>query len=83
MILIFIFNKSTLAIVLVCHCKGLTDREIHRAIRAGACTQREVARECGAGSICGGCRPLIDELLECRGARFASASTGFELAAAR
>ena len=80
MILIFIFNESRLAIMLVCHCKGLTDREIHRAIRAGACTQREVARECGAGSICGGCRPLIDELLESRSA--ASVGPGFELAAA-
>jgi len=80
MILIFIFNESRLAIVLVCHCKGLTDREIHRAIRAGACTQREVARECGAGSICGGCRPLIDELLERRSAPVVCA--GFELAAA-
>jgi bacterioferritin-associated ferredoxin len=80
MILTFIFNESRLAEMLVCHCKGLTDREVQRAICAGASTQREVARECGAGSICGGCRPLIDELLECRGVR--SASAGFELAAA-
>ena len=80
MILIFIFNESRIAIMLVCHCKGLTDREVRRAIRAGACTQREVARECGAGSICGGCRPLIDELLECRST--ASAGPCFELAAA-
>jgi bacterioferritin-associated ferredoxin len=66
--------------MLVCHCKGLTDREVHRVIRAGAATPREVAHACGAGSVCGGCRPLIDELLECRGT--ASAGTGFELAAA-
>jgi bacterioferritin-associated ferredoxin len=79
-ILIFIFDSCKLPIVLVCHCKGLSDREIHRAIRAGACTRREVARECGAGSICGGCRPLIDELLEHRNP--ASAGPGFELAAA-
>jgi bacterioferritin-associated ferredoxin len=78
--LIFIFDCSKLLIVLVCHCKGLTDREVHCAIRAGAATQREVARACGAGSVCGGCRPLIDELLECRGA--ASAGAGLELAAA-
>ena len=80
MILTFIFNESRLRIMLVCHCKGLTDREVRRAIRAGACTQREVAREYGAGSVCGGCQPLIDELLEGRGAAFAGAS--FELAAA-
>ena len=52
--------------MLVCHCKGLSDREIDRAIRAGAATPRELARSCGAGSICGGCRPLIDELLASR-----------------
>jgi len=80
MILTFIFNESRLQIMLICHCKGLTDREIHRAIRSGASTQREVSRECGAGSVCGGCRPLIDELLECRST--ASAGTCFELAAA-
>ena len=66
--------------MLVCHCKGLTDREIHRAIRAGASTPREVSRECGAGSVCGGCGPLIDELLEHRGS--ACAGAAFELTAA-
>lgn len=66
--------------MLVCHCMGLTDREVHRAIRAGASTQHEVARECGAGSVCGGCRPLIDELLESRSAP--SVCAGFELATA-
>jgi bacterioferritin-associated ferredoxin len=49
--------------MLVCHCKGLTDRDVRSAIEAGACTRREVVRQCGAGSVCGGCRPLIDELL--------------------
>jgi bacterioferritin-associated ferredoxin len=78
--LIFIFVGCRIPVVLVCHCKGLTDREVHRAIRAGASTQREVARECGAGSVCGGCRPLIDELLEGRSAP--SGCAGFELAAA-
>jgi len=66
--------------MLVCHCKGLSDREIDRAIRAGAATSCDVARSCGAGSICGGCRPLIDELLESRGA--APTCAGFEFAAA-
>ena len=66
--------------MLVCHCKGLSDREIERDIRAGAATPCELARSCGAGSICGGCRPLIDELLERRG--IAASNTGFEFAAA-
>jgi bacterioferritin-associated ferredoxin len=67
--------------MLVCHCKALTDRDVKSAIEAGACTRREVARRCGAGSVCGGCRPLIDELLDA-GAPAPSAPLGFEFAAA-
>lgn len=64
--------------MLVCHCKGLTDRDVRRAIQAGACTHHAVTRECGAGSVCGGCRPLIDELLDAP--RGASSVAHFELA---
>jgi bacterioferritin-associated ferredoxin len=78
--LIFNFDAPTLATMLVCHCKGLSQREIERAICAGAGTLREVARHCGAGSVCGGCRPTIDELLESRGP--IRAPHGFELAPA-
>ena len=67
--------------MLVCHCKGLTDRDVRRAIESGACTRRDVVRRCGAGSVCGGCRPLIDELLE-SGERTAPAPLGFDFAAA-
>jgi bacterioferritin-associated ferredoxin len=66
--------------MLVCHCKGVTERDVRRAIESGACTPRAVARTCGAGSMCGGCRPVIDELLDLHDA--APASLGFELAAA-
>jgi len=66
--------------MLVCHCKGLSEREIDHAIRAGAATPCDVARSCGAGSVCGGCLPVIDELLESRAAP--PACTGFEFAAA-
>jgi bacterioferritin-associated ferredoxin len=67
--------------MLVCHCKGLTDRDVRRTIEAGACTRRDVVRRCGAGSVCGGCRPLIDELLE-NGERPAPAPLVFDFAAA-
>jgi len=50
--------------MLVCHCNGVSEREVERAIASGACTHRAVARACGAGGLCGGCRPLIDELLD-------------------
>lgn len=67
--------------MLVCHCKALTDRDVRGAIAAGACTRREIARQCGAGSVCGGCRPLLDELLDVQEAT-PSPGSRFELAAA-
>ncbi|MEE9609471.1 MAG: (2Fe-2S)-binding protein, partial [Myxococcota bacterium] len=30
--------------MVVCHCEGVTDREIRRAVRDGALTRRGVAR---------------------------------------
>ena len=47
----------------VCHCRAVTDGEIRKAIAAGACDLEEVGRSCGAGITCGGCCPLIQELL--------------------
>jgi bacterioferritin-associated ferredoxin len=47
----------------VCHCRAVTDGEIREAIVAGACDLDEVGRRCGAGITCGGCCPLIQELL--------------------
>jgi bacterioferritin-associated ferredoxin len=49
--------------VFVCHCRAVTDGEIREAIAAGACDLDEVGRRCGAGITCGGCCPLIQELL--------------------
>jgi bacterioferritin-associated ferredoxin len=47
----------------VCHCRAVTDGEIREAISAGACDLDQVGRSCGAGITCGGCCPLIQELL--------------------
>lgn len=49
--------------MLVCHCNGVTERRVRAAVHAGACTLREVARSCGAGASCGGCRPEITRIL--------------------
>jgi len=49
--------------VIVCHCKGLSDRDIRKAVREGAVSAADVSRLCRAGSDCGGCRPLIDEII--------------------
>jgi bacterioferritin-associated ferredoxin len=53
----------------VCHCRAVTDGEIREAIQAGACDLDEVGRSCGAGITCGGCCPLIQELLAEHAAR--------------
>jgi bacterioferritin-associated ferredoxin len=42
----------------------VNDRMVRLAIRDGACTRESVADACGAGSVCGGCRPVVDALIE-------------------
>ena len=50
--------------MIVCSCHGITDREIRKHVSEGARTPRQVAEACGAGSRCGGCRPVVREILE-------------------
>ncbi len=50
--------------MIVCHCRAVNDRTIRQAIRSGACSRRQVARACEAGRTCGGCVPVINQLLE-------------------
>jgi bacterioferritin-associated ferredoxin len=45
--------------MLVCQCRGVTDRQIRRLVKDGACSTREVARATGAGMRCGGCRSNV------------------------
>lgn len=49
--------------MLVCHCKAISDQDVRSHAKAGARTLREVGRACGAGRVCGGCRPVIAEIL--------------------
>jgi bacterioferritin-associated ferredoxin len=49
--------------LIVCHCKGLTERDIGKAVREGAVTADDIARFCSAGADCGGCRPVIEEIV--------------------
>ena len=57
----------------VCHCRALTDREIGEEIAAGARDLDEIGRRCGAGITCGGCCPLLQELLDQAAERVAEA----------
>lgn len=47
----------------VCQCTGATRGNIGSAIQCGASTVAEVTEATGAASVCGSCRPLVQELL--------------------
>jgi bacterioferritin-associated ferredoxin len=49
--------------VIICHCEAVSDRVVRSTIRDGALDLDEVARQCGAGSGCGGCHVRITQLL--------------------
>lgn len=49
--------------MIVCHCRAITDREIRQAVLEGALTRNDVERACNAGLECGGCHPLIEQLI--------------------
>lgn len=50
--------------MLVCHCRGITDRQIRRLVREGASSTRDVARATGAGLRCGGCRSNVKQVFD-------------------
>jgi len=51
--------------VIVCLCRGVSDRAVHEALAAGACSLRELAAACrGAGTDCGSCRRMLTALLD-------------------
>lgn len=65
MTLTITFNwlESDLPHMIVCHCHGVTDREIRACVESGARTCGDVSAECGAGTGCGGCVELVAELV--------------------
>ena len=58
----------------VCHCHGITDHTIRTCVQQGATTTENVGRSCGAGTSCGGCRPLIDKLVQRETQRFVASN---------
>ena len=50
--------------MLVCHCYGIREARIRKAIRNGASSLQQVQRACFAGSGCGTCREAVNEILE-------------------
>jgi nitrite reductase (NADH) large subunit len=50
--------------MIICQCNGVSDRAIRKAVRDGASDRNDVVRACMAGTVCGGCVPAIDEIIE-------------------
>jgi NAD(P)H-nitrite reductase large subunit len=49
--------------MLICHCRRVNDGVARAAIEAGASDLDALAELCRAGSGCGGCHPMLEELL--------------------
>lgn len=47
----------------VCHCSVVTDRDVIEAVANGARCVKDVARQTGAGKVCGGCIASVKELV--------------------
>jgi bacterioferritin-associated ferredoxin len=46
--------------MIVCHCRAVNHTTVIDTIDNGARCPDEVAAICGAGSVCGGCRPTVE-----------------------
>ncbi|MEU9983027.1 (2Fe-2S)-binding protein [Streptomyces sp. NPDC050856] len=49
--------------VYVCSCFGVTEKQIKEHAGAGACTPRQIASACKAGTDCGSCVRRIQAIL--------------------
>lgn len=47
----------------VCSCFGVTERQVREHADAGACTPRQIASACKAGTDCGSCVRRIQGIL--------------------
>jgi bacterioferritin-associated ferredoxin len=47
----------------VCHCAVVTDRDVIESVANGATCVNDVARQTGAGRVCGGCISTLRELV--------------------
>jgi bacterioferritin-associated ferredoxin len=50
--------------MILCLCRGVSDRAVLAAIADGASSVEQVERACGAGGDCGACGDLLEALLE-------------------
>jgi bacterioferritin-associated ferredoxin len=52
--------------MLVCICKGISDRKLHEEIRKGHRTLAQIRTGCQAGTDCGACVQQIRQILGAR-----------------
>jgi nitrite reductase (NADH) large subunit len=46
----------------VCHCTGITRGQLEAACQRGCASAQALSADTGAGTVCGGCKPLLVEL---------------------
>jgi bacterioferritin-associated ferredoxin len=59
----FQFQEDSANPMIVCLCRGISDREIKLLIRGGARSLEDLRSSCGAGSGCGSCHSQLRTLL--------------------
>jgi bacterioferritin-associated ferredoxin len=50
--------------MIVCICRGVTERHLETLVASGARTVEQVEQVCGAGGDCGACRPEVERIVE-------------------
>jgi bacterioferritin-associated ferredoxin len=58
----------------VCICSAVTDSEVRACIVAGADSVEEIGQHCAAGTGCGSCLEVLDDLLDERRVRRCAAA---------
>jgi len=49
--------------MIVCLCRGLSERDLRGVVAAGARNAEEISESCGAGADCGACLSMLDRLV--------------------
>jgi len=50
--------------MLICLCRGLSERDLRGLVVAGLGSTEEISQSCGAGGDCGACLSTIDRLVD-------------------
>ena len=62
--------------MLICSCKGVSERKIQDELRNGARSLQQIKDGCDAGTECGGCVRQIQKLMQVHGAAARSDRSG-------